>query len=70
MMSGGSVTIRAPTPLGADAGTAGDEVEHFLLDPPNHPAADADRLREPGFGHQRVEGRAGQRGHAHHVAGV
>ena len=55
-------------PLGAAAGTAGDEVQHFLLDPTDRSATDADRLREAGLGHQGVDGRAGQRGRPGYVA--
>ena len=47
--------------LAAAAGPAGDEVEYFLLDSPDRPPADAGRLREAGLGHQRVDGRVGQR---------
>ena len=54
--------------LGAGTGAGGDEVEHLVLDPPDGAAADAQRLREPGLAHQRVDGRAGQGRQLGHVA--
>ena len=65
--SGRSSRLRGRV-VGAGAGPAGDEVGHFLLDPADRAGADPDRLREPGLGHQRVDGRARQCGHRHHFA--
>ena len=43
-------------PSGAAPGAAGDEVEHFLLDPPHGAPADANRLRKLRGVHQHVDG--------------
>ena len=60
--------VPAEVTLGSAAGPAGDEVEHLSFDPAHGAAADADGPREAGFGHQGVDGRAGQGRHRGHVA--
>ena len=46
-------------PSGAAPGAAGDEIEHFLLDPPDGAPADANRLRKLRGVHQHVDGGTG-----------
>ena len=59
--------MRSGKPISAS--TLPKMLQHHRIAAVAHGAgADADRLREPRSGHQRVDGRAGQRGHVQYVA--